>query len=335
MTVISPMLPGLLSRVGPSLFSPAMVYERTDVRYFSTNTLLDAFLPDPASGSLRLPHLGEETPGVPFGAQMSVRLLGPERVEEARTTVKAVIEDATRIAQEGNNWGLETPLPLAATEGLWSLEEYFGDKDEIRISLKKRGGAFRRVALRSDGGFDLSAGWRAAEAHVAQSVSVDVGGRAETRSFQIEFSGPSAEKLKFFLRMDGRSGQEAALELAARLYASGQYTEGEMGGGFQMLGTESEWYDLLGSDNRWSPPQGMVAEEQNPFLIRTRGSLQETDEMDQPIALADVYWELVPDWGCLSVRLNGLPGRGLMPLAPSLRESLWDGALRFLHGQAG
>lgn len=330
------MLPGLLSRTGPSLFSPAMVYERTDVRYFSTSTFLDAFLPDPFTGSVRMPHLAEETPGVPFGAQMSVRLLGPERVEEARTTVKALMEDAGRIAREGENWGHSIPLPLTATEGLWSLEERLEDQDEIRITLNKRGGAFRRLTLRSDGGFDLSAGWRAAVAQVAQAVSVDAGGRTETSSFHVEFSGPSVEKLRTFLKMDGRPEQEAVLELAARIYASGQYAEEDMGGGLQLLGQgEGEWQDLLSFDGRWHLPQGLSVEKVNPFLVGTTGSLPELDEVDQRVALADVFWESVPDWGHLVVHLNNLPGRGLMPLVPSLRETLWEGALRLLHGQAG
>jgi hypothetical protein len=319
--------------MGPSLFSPAMVYEPQPVRYFSTNTFLDAFLPHPESGTVIIPMVSE---GSGIGSSLQVLPLESQGAAGARGMVKAVAAEASRLTEEGKEWGLREPYTLGATDGLWSLDDYSEGDEEKDFIFKSLRGAHLWFSLKSDGRFSVAVGWRGSTTRAKQEISVGADGRVATRSYLVEFFGAGVERLKFFLNMEGSPGHEVAIELAARLYASGQYAEADMCGGLQVMGHgQDKWHDLFSSGRKWNLPGEKEFEKGEAFVVGTRRSLPEPDETGGRIPLADVFWEAVGNAGHLSVRLNGLPQGGLMPLEASLKKTLWDGALRLLNTPLG
>ncbi len=335
---ISPILPGLLSRTGPSLFSPAMVFDPQPVCYFSTHTLLDAFQPDPESGRLFAPALSVD------GTSFFVGPVGEESAPALRRTLEGIFADAARISDRGLRAGVLQGSFLPATGAAWRLEEYVGcpvsrEADILKngngtVVVSDRSGKFRRFALHSEGGFDLAVGWNGPEIRVSQEIRVGATGVFERETYLFEFLGATVGSLKTMLGVEGVSGGDVALELAARIYASGQYTAEEMGCSLQVMGSKSKWRTLRLLDGRWNLPEGRENGPADPLVIGTRRTIPRLDRSSVRLSLAETYWEPKTEHsGHLLVRLHSVPSKGLLPLDPLLKEVLWDGALHMFFNR--
>lgn len=317
-------LSGLLSRPGPSLFSLALVCGPSPTHFFSTNTLLDSFLTRPEEGDVLVPVTTHSS----SSEEMTVRRLDSSSFEEARRTLEVLVGDGFHFI-----WGEETlrKYPLPATGGEWFVGDRIGD--EALSFFHPRTQRFNRVSLFSDGGFSVTLGWHSPQVRISQEVAVNAKGGFLPGGYQFEFNGTAVEGFKTLMKVPQKTGAETALELAALIYASGQYSPEETGCSLKVIGPKGRWRDLPRNEGTWELPEDRNP--QQPLIVGTRRCLARRDDSRVKVPVADTYWEPKEGLsGHLMVRLHNLPEQRL-PLHPTLKNLLWDGALSLLYGWGG
>jgi len=337
-------VPGLLSSVGPSLFSQALVEESAPLIDYSSRTFLDGFQPDPRTGDVLISALGAFSSFRFIRQELRFDTLSSQNAADGfRRSVEGVVRDASRIMQETGEWGLPPPHPLPATEGQWTLTEFYGDpnaaKDLTRmrrhryqVGLESSTGQLRRFSLSPKGDCSLFTGLRGKNAGVEQRVSIDGTGQVQANAYRMEFMGPAAAGLTEFLGMLGiDTYREVALVLAARIFFSRQYNSSELRQPLR-IATGSHTRSLILRKGEWRYPSGLDVEELNPVRIVSKETTRGDETTGRKAPLIEVYWE---ELGKASehvvVTLRSPQGRGLMPLADSLQEILWNGALNFVY----
>lgn len=324
-------LPGLLSRVGPSLFSPAMLYEPVSVSYPSTNTLLDVFQPQPDTGDVYVPLAG---PGGSSARTVKAGYVESDRHSEVRSTLETLLEEGLRFVRDDESPMVSRRDPLPATEGAWFVGEPLGGAGRGDKGLSFFHPATRRivrVSLFSAHGLSATVGWQADHLRITQEVALGARGELDVGGYQFDFKGPALEGLKALIGMPSKSGADLALEIAARIYFSGQYTPEESGCSLQSMGKSGRWRNLQRTNNVWRLPEESI----HPLVIGTRRTLQRRDGSKLKLPVAETYWESQDARsGHLVVRLHNLPGRRL-PLDPGLKSLLWDGALSLMYQRPG
>jgi len=119
------------------------------------------------------------------------------------------------------------------------------------------------------------------------------------------------------------------LELAALIYASGQYSPEETGCSLKVMGSKGRWKNLPRIDGQWRLPDDL--DPKQPLLVGTQRYLTARDGSRLKIPVADTYWEPKEGHaGHVMARLHNLPEQRL-PLHPKLKSLLWDGATSLLY----
>ncbi|HEX5037558.1 MAG TPA: hypothetical protein VFX30_10405 [bacterium] len=329
MTIGSAMSPGLLSRLGPSLYSPAMLLG-DPVSHFSTNTLLGAFQPSPETGKLFVPAVPDSDASTTF----SIRSLDKESFSEARRTVQGLLGEADHFVKEDDLVASSRTFLLYATEGEWGVGERSGALNDNGVSFNFFHGRSRRdlhLSVKDDGGLNLYVGWRSLDVRVFQEASLDPSGVFRPGGYQFEIKSRAIQGLKSLLGLpQDLGGAEVALDVAARIYASGQYTPEESGCSLLVTGAKGRRKEIPRPNGKWSLPENMSSEE--VVMVGMRGSVPHRDNPKLRMPVAGTYWEREAEH--LSIRLHNLPGKSL-PMEPSLRSLLWDGILGLLFNPVG
>lgn len=333
---MTPHTVGILSRPGPSLIYPGAIATGKALRGPSTNTFLDGFVEDPSTGGIYVPHLsgGTNSPSL----RMKVLPLSRETLPGFRRTVDSLFEDAGRIARETQRWGLLEYYPLVATGGDWflgeALLEYVGDVgdpwvdvDSVEHHASLRGPGCRAIeVIAFQGGREhlLTAGWRGESTVALQLVSIGTEAkRPKTEGYHFEFFGTdSLQGLKEYLGIPEATGPELAFRIAAAIYSSHQYPQGKMRGTARFGVGNGKVTRLPADESFWGEVLRGQRRGKRVFKIDMGAG-------DTPVA--SVHW-MAEEEGQLVVQIrSGDSGPPLMPLEKSLRDLLWNGALKSLY----
>jgi hypothetical protein len=345
MNVTAAMLPGLLSRMGPSLYSPAWPIQAESVPYFSTNTFLDGFQPDPTTGDLQVAALKPGSRQYPYdGAMWVSRLTTDGTLPGFRRSVAGILRDAFRIHQVHDRWSYAPPYTLPPTGNQWQIYDFIpGDERGSKALVNLRSKDLREIITDMRGpGHDVTfmVGCHGGDSSFQQAISVDESQRASTRGYSFHFADTALRSLMGLLGLEATPPFEIVTEVASRIYFSGQYTIQDGDAPQVRLGRDEDWHDLEVSydhgarDGRLRLPVDKIPKGDVPFEIRlSRNAVQADLWQDIPGASARLIWEATSDLGYLRIYLGRDPLRPdpLMPLAPSLREMLWDGAQLALY----
>lgn len=314
----------LLNRIGPSLFHPGALEGPVTFDAFSTNTFLDGFVPSPETGSLYAPFPGVRLSSPDEALSMAVRLLSEGSSEAFRITAGQMMKDADLIADRQNRWGRVSPYPLPETEGLWRLIP-----DQAKIQLDGSGGRSITISETHDERLQLTYRQSGKLSRVDQTVVIAANGAVQTGLYEVEFLNGGFRHLKHYLGMTDSSPAEVALEVALRIYASGQYTEAELNGPPQVSVKGRAWKVLTRKGSGWRVPRSVDLGGGELFSFGSTRRVPNPDGEGKPVPMFEVFWEGDSDEGHLKVRIQH-PGlaesASLMPLKPELRELLWDGA---------
>jgi hypothetical protein len=187
------------------------------------------------------------------------------------------------------------------------------------------------LSLRDDGGLGLYVGWRSLDVRVFQEVSLDPSGVFRPGGYQFEIKSHALQGLKALLGLpQNLGGAEVALEVAARIYASGQYTPEESGCSLLATGAKGRRKEVPRPNGQWSLPDNLSSSE--IVMVGMRGSIPHRDNPKSRMPVAGTYWEREAEH--LSIRLHNLPGKTL-PMEASLKALLWDGILGLLFNPVG
>jgi hypothetical protein len=345
MTVTPAMLPGLLSRLGPSLYSPAWPIQAESVPYFSTNTFLDAFQPDPATGDLQVAALKPGSKGNPYdGAMWVSRLTADGTLPGFRRSVAGILRDAFKIHQIHDRWAYAPPYTLPFTGNQWQIYDFIpGGERGSKALVNLRSKDLREVITDMRGpGHDVTVmvGCHGGESSFQQAISVDEAQRAATRGYSFHFMESALGSLRSLLGLEATPPFEIVTEVASRIYFSGQYTLREGDVPQVRFGHDEVWHDLEvfhepgARDGRLRLPADKVPKGEVPFEIRLSNEAVQADLwQDIPETSARLIWEASSDLSYLRIYLGRDPLRAepLMPLVPSLRDLLWDGAQLALY----
>ena len=306
-----------------------MIYEEEPIVFPSTNTLLDAFQPQPETGDIFLPLVIDvSSPRI-----VVVKAVGSGNFDKARQTLEALVSEGACFVKDNEFPPAFHQHPVPATEGAWSVGEYVDGKDRALSFFNARSKRFIRASLSSKGGFGVSVGWNGIDLRLTQTLTFDPRGQWSTGGYHFEFMSQAVEGLRSLMGWTKASGVEMALELASLIYASDQYTPDESGCSLQVMGPKNRWHDLPRSGSQWRLPENLDPNE--PFVVGTRNSVPRTDRSKVRLPVAEAYWEANEGGrGHLLVRMHNFPGERLF-LRHGLRSLLWDGALRLLFGRAG
>lgn len=286
---------------------------------------LNAFAPDPATGSIFGPIFGESA--APTVGRITDGSAAAD-IEMSALTLMDEIGAYQRCLQGRGSGATPIRLPTQEGEDPWFLQHFPrkpGGNLQGRICLVRPPSRQLEIDLQDPSQIRLTVGFASQLAEISQTVTID----------PIDHSIFTGHYYLRFQSVPFINAVRLALALASAVYSSDLYRQAEDLGAFQLRHAETgDWTDVNRRGRQFLLDSELPDDGEELSFASAR-SVFEAGDFREPLYRTDILGRIEDGRRDIEIVVYRPPDdlRKLMPLPFKLRRSLWNPALQRIQGK--